>query len=318
MKAKLWLFFALIGMINAKAQEVNGILKNDSIAIQYANIILFKKSDSSIVNTTASGKDGYFKLKSSKKDSVFLQCSYIGYKDFFSAPFIGDKSFGEITISNDNELDVLELTAKRKPFKEISAHGSTFNISESPILKTGNAKRMITKLPGVQIKQGGNISVNGKDNATVYINGKRSYLEADGIVQYLQTLPAEDILKVEVFDVTPARFDAEGNGAIINIVIKKPPLGTNGRINLEVGYGNYYKISPTLSLNHRSEKSNVYGSFQWKSGKRDYYQIDSTVLNANQGEYIFNHIDNLIELNSISGKIGYDYYQNDKNTFGIF
>lgn len=317
MKGILLGLFGVFFMCNMQAQKVSGFLKNDTVPIEFANVILFKSVDSTFVNSGVSDSKGYFSLASSDQDSVFLQCSYVGYADFNSSAFIGEKNFGEITLENDNQIGEVEISFS-KPFKETSAHGTTYNIGSSPVLNMGNAKKMLTKLPGVQFKQGGNISVNGKDNATVYINGKRSYLESKAVVAYLQTIPAEDILRVEIYDTPPARFDAEGNGAVINIVIRKPPLGTNGSVFLEAGYGTYYKISPAININHRTEKVNVYGGFRMRSQHTGNVQNDSSVLNMQQGHYIVNAANAFERQNIYNGKVGIDFYASDKNTFGIY
>ena len=318
MKDKLTLL--LMGLLCAffsSAQEVTGQLKGDSGSIQYANVVLFNYGDSSVIISVASAEDGSFSLKINEKDSVFIESFYTGFKSFSSKPFVGAKQFGEIRLEGDTKLDTLTITFK-KPFQEISAHGTTFNVNGNAILQNGSADRLLRKLPGVQIRQGRNIAVNGKNNATVYINGKRSYLEEKDLIQYLQTIPADQILKVEVYDTPPARFDADGNGAIINIIIKKPPLGTNGRLSSEFGYGNLFKMGTIFFVNHRTKKFNVYGGIQFRLRQNNSKSSDSTILNQGKGHYMFNDGESIEERNKYDAKIGIDYYPNEKTTFGIY
>lgn len=319
MKYKLRLF--LLGClcpIILPAQIVSGLLNGPSGKIKFANVVLFNANDSSVVQSVLSTENGSFSMKNNKKDSVFIQALSSGFNSFSSNYFVGAKQFGLITLKSDADLDTLLISYKKKPFKEMSAHGATFNIEGNQIMQIGTADRMIRKLPGVQIRQGKSISVNGKNNATIYINGKRSYLEEKDLIQYLQTIPAGQILKVEVFDTPPARFDAEGNGAIINIIMKKPPLGTNGRVSSEFGYGNLFKMGTTVFVNHRTKKFNVYGGIQFRFRQTNSKSSDSTILNQAKGHYMFNDGQFLNQRNKYDGKIGIDYYPNEKSTFGIY
>ena len=318
MKDKLALFLIVILCpIFIRAQKVSGILNGPSGKIQFANIILFNANDSSVVQSVISTENGSFSMKNNNKDSVFIQTLCTGFKVFSSIPFVGPKQFGEITLESDTDLDTL-LISYKKPFKEISAHGTTFNIEGNKMLQTGTADRMIRKLPGVQIRQEKSISVYGKNNATIYINGKRSYLEEKNLIQYLQTIPADQILKVEVYDTPPAKFDSEGDGAIINIIMKKPPLGTFGNIYTDFGHGNYFKIGTLINVNHRTKKFNLYGGIRFRSYETANVTQDSTILDYSKSQYFFNKGNFNNESVLYNGKIGLDYYPNDKTTLGIY
>ena len=129
MKDKLTLL--LMGLLCAffsSAQEVTGQLKGDSGSIQYANVVLFNYGDSSVIISVASAEDGSFSLKINEKDSVFIESFYTGFKSFSSKPLVGAKQSGEIRLEGDTKLDTLTITFK-KPFQEISAHGTTFNVN---------------------------------------------------------------------------------------------------------------------------------------------------------------------------------------------
>ncbi len=324
MKDKLTLLLmAMLCAFFAPAQQVTGSLTGDSGPIEFANIVLFNYADSSVITTVASGEIGDFSLKTNKKDSVFIQVFYSGFMPYSSTVFVGAKQFNEIVLEADNELDTLTISYK-KPFREMSAHGSTFNIDGNPIMQNGSADRMIRRLPGVEIRQGKSIAVNGKNNATVYINGKKSYLEEADVIEYLETIPADQILKVEVYDSPPARFDAQGNGAIINIIIKKPPLGTNGRVNSFLGIhtdfkGNdYFKMGTGFNINHRTEKFNFYGGIKVRTYEIGNVSNDSTIFDSDKNHYLSNQSSYYNKWVSNSVKMGLDYYPNDKTTLGIY
>ena len=71
-----------------------------------------------------------------------------------------------------------------------------------------------------------------------------------------------------------------------NLILKEKPFGTFGRAYTEFGYGNYYKVSPSINFNHRSNRLAFYGDVRGRSQKTNERSLDSTVLNKTNGEHI--------------------------------
>jgi hypothetical protein len=92
----------------------------------------------------------------------------------------------------------------------------------------------------------------------------------------LDNLPSSAIEKIEIINNPSAKYDANGNAGIINIILKKnKQLGFNGKVGFTTGAGlplgekgnlptirpQYTltpKINPTLSLNYRKDKVNIF------------------------------------------------------------
>jgi len=62
----------------------------------------------------------------------------------------------------------------------------------------------------------------GKGSMRVMINDRLVKLSGEELVNFLKTLNAEDLKKIEVIPNPPAKYSAEGNSGLINIVTKKP------------------------------------------------------------------------------------------------
>jgi outer membrane cobalamin receptor len=70
------------------------------------------------------------------------------------------------------------------------------------------------------------------------IDGKETYLSAEQLANQLRNMPADNISKVEVISNPGAKYEAEGNAGIINIVTKKnKKQGFNGGISAGVSKG---------------------------------------------------------------------------------
>jgi outer membrane receptor protein involved in Fe transport len=108
--------------------------------------------------------------------------------------------------------------------------------------------------------------MGGKEGVVVMINGKISRLPVTAVMQMLSGMNAANIEKIELITTPSASYDAEGNGGVINIVLKQnTETGTNGNYSLTMGYGWYERPAASLNLNHRRKKLNLFadGSFLW-------------------------------------------------------
>ncbi|MCB0813920.1 MAG: TonB-dependent receptor, partial [Flavobacteriales bacterium] len=97
-------------------------------------------------------------------------------------------------------------------------------------------------------------------NVRILIDGKPSGLVGISSTDALRMLQGDLIDKVEVITNPSARYDAEGEVGIINIVLKKQQRnGLNGSFEVTTGYPDNHGVS--FSLNHRSRHVNLFSSY---------------------------------------------------------
>ncbi len=65
------------------------------------------------------------------------------------------------------------------------------------------------------------ISMIGRDDLRVMVNGKFLQLTGEDLVNYMRSIPASDIASIEVITSPPAKYQAEGNSGFINVIYKK-------------------------------------------------------------------------------------------------
>lgn len=100
------------------------------------------------------------------------------------------------------------------------------------------------------------IGIIGKSSVKVMLNGKMSYLDSNDLVQYLKSLQSDDVASIEVITTPPSKYDAGGNGGLINIITKrKEEEGWNGTAGITYTQRTYAGENVNVALNHRSEKS---------------------------------------------------------------
>lgn len=256
-------------------------------------------TDSVLINGTITDEKGSFSLEyggQSKNDNLehhlILSASYIGYRtEYRSLPLtspsirgphgtdsVGCRSegaWGCILLTEETEqLAELEVKAHR-PLIERQMDKLVMNVSASPFAIGSNGQDVLKRAPGVRIDKDGNITVNGK-SVEVYIDGRPSYLSGEQLKGLLQGTAGASIEKIEIITNPSAKYDASGQGGIINIRLKKNMMkGFNGM--LAANYGGMYFKNP----NTNNTSSTFLGKGAQRAGKGAYYQNEYVALNLN-------------------------------------
>ncbi len=129
-----------------------------------------------------------------------------------------------------NNLKGITVVAQR-PLIEQTDDKITFNAEDDPSTKTETAIDVLRKTPFVTVDGEDNISINGKTNFRVLLNGRQTSMFATNVKDALRGFPGALISKIEVITSPSAKYDGEGIGGLINIITKKKVAGYNGTIN---------------------------------------------------------------------------------------
>src|SRR5699024_7367990 len=95
-----------------------------------------------------------------------------------------------------------------------------FNVGQSVAATGGNAMDALKVTPRIRV-QNGEITMIGKGSLMVMINDRLVKLSGKALASYLKSLNVENIERIEVINNPPAKYSAEGNSGILNIVTKK-------------------------------------------------------------------------------------------------
>lgn len=164
-------------------------------------------------------------------------------------------NLGKIALEEDaNQLNEVVIRSE-KTTVEIKLDKKVYNVGNDLMVKGGTVSDVLDNIPSVSVDVEGNVSLRGNDNVKVLIDGKPS--NAINIAEALRLIPADAIEKVEVITNPSARYDAEGGGGLINIILKKGKnLGLNGTFIASAGYPDNHGISGTL--NYKSTNFNLF------------------------------------------------------------
>ncbi len=331
MKTNLLLLLFLLAFFEVKGQtDILGRIEDkQSQPMAYVNVLLFSEADSSFIKGVVSQEDGIFSLTQVPQGIYYLEISMVGYQTVRSGGILLQEGGGEgqayqisesFVLAEDAELLEEIVIQAKKPFLEQQIDRTVVNVQSSITSAGSNALEILERSPGIEIDRVNNqISMQGKSGVMVMLNGKLMRMEMAGLIQLLQSLPSDNLEKIELITTPPASFDAQGDAGIINIVtIKREDEGTNANLSLQVGYGARPKTGGSLNWNYRKKKLNLYGDF---SGNYDLVQQDFTI----DRRIIFNenlirttiHSDRPASIQLYNGRIGLDYALSPRTDLGV-
>lgn len=272
-KSVVLLFFIFSLNLNAQSSyTISGLIQEkEGEPIAFANVLLYKVSDTTLVKGTLAQEDGRFTLDNVVSGNYIVQGSMIGYKSEYSKPFELNQDYNveTIVLSGFEALDEVTVVATKQLFEQ-KVDRMVINVESSIVSSGGSALEILERSPGVLVnRQSNGISLAGKDGVVIMINGKTSYVPASSIVQMLDGMSADNIETIELITTPPANLDAEGNAGFINIVLKKrTDLGLNGSYSLSAGYGDGETTSDNINFNYRKNKINLFGNYSFSLDKR--------------------------------------------------
>jgi outer membrane receptor protein involved in Fe transport len=318
---------------------LSGIVKakKDNSPLPYVSLTLKSANDSSFVTGGVSNEQGFFTLTNIKQGDYYLLLSYVGYQSIKQSILVGSLSqflnLGTITLEEDSKtLKEIEVSAKQD---EVSGKmdKKTFNVNDNTTQAGGSVLQSMKNLPGVTVDQNGKVQIRGSEKVTILIDGKQTALSGFDNQSSLDNIPASAIEKIEIINNPSAKYDANGNAGIINIIYKKSKQdGFSGKAGIAGGLGalwikkqnlplirsqfqNTPKVNPSLSLNYRKNKVNLF--FQ-----SDYLYTQT----LNKNEFVNRDYDTLVinqqtkrNRTTTVGtiKAGMDWHVNESNMFTV-
>ena len=236
-------------------------LDNDEL-LEYATITLLNTENNDVITGGISDNFGKFSI-STKPGKYNILIEYISFKNLTlnGVEINNNLDLGKLKLEIDYEsLGEVEIIAEETTV-EVKLDKKIYTVGRDLSVRGGNAGDVLDNIPSVSVDVEGNILLRGNDAARILINGKPSSLV--GIdSKFLQQLPSDAIEKVEVITSPSARYEAQGSGGIINIILRKSKkLGLNGSLSSSIGDPKRNALSS--NLNFRDGKLNFFNSSGW-------------------------------------------------------
>lgn len=236
------------------AQEITGnVVDEEHRAIEYANVMLLRASDSTFISGTVSGKNGEFRLAEPAEESV-IRVSVVGYipKTLPSAP-----SLGEVILQQDVKmLGTVMVKGNRSPYA-MGKEGLITHVAETPLSLAGTVVDVFRYVPGMVLTSEG-INVFGKGSPLVYVNGRQVRN-----LNELSRIDSRQLKDVEVIQNPGPEYPSDVR-AIVKIRLLKPKGEGMG-----IGFvGTYARSENTdcsslVDLSFNNKGLYAFGQYKW-------------------------------------------------------
>ncbi|MEM9835426.1 MAG: TonB-dependent receptor [Bacteroidota bacterium] len=315
----LWLALLTSSFLFAQNISLKGQLQDrESQAILFANVALYAP-DSTLIKVETSDENGVFQFQNLSANTYRLVASYLGYSDLEKANIIvkddqttdlGVLSFGAAGI----ELATATVTTTRS-IVEVKPDRTVFNVQGTINAVGDDGLSLLRKAPGVTIDNNDNINVLSRSGVLVYVDGKRLPLAGDDLANYLRSLTAEQIDRIDIITNPGAKYEAEGNAGIIDIRLRKNENeGANGSASYSVSQGRYNTMNGSLSGNYRNKNLNAFGNIGAVNGE-NFNAINFDILQNGLRQIETLRFNNT--WNNINFRLGTDFFLSDKHTIGF-
>ncbi|MBB6333184.1 outer membrane receptor protein involved in Fe transport [Chryseobacterium sediminis] len=170
---------------------------------------------------------------------------------------------------NVNKIEAVTVNGK-KVLVERKVDRLVYNVQNSMLSQGSSGTEVLAGTPLLQVDENkGLLSIVGKNGVSVMVNDRMLNLSGAELINYLRNLRSENILKIEVITTPPAKYEAQGNSGIINIVLKKNQnLGWSGYLNTNYAQKTYAAFSTVTGINYQSEKMKASVKIQGYDGDK--------------------------------------------------
>jgi ferric enterobactin receptor len=290
--------------------------------MEYVTITILMQGNKNPVNGSISDKSGNFLIDNISKGNYRIVIEFMGFQPF---------TFNNIDVTSENLLvdlktilmvkDVVTLkdviiTAKGKIIDN-KIDKVVFNAENDLTSQGGVAIDILKKVPQVSVDIDGTVELAGSSSIRFLIDGKPSSAFGSNITDVLQSIPASQIKSIEVVTNPGAKYDAQGIGGIINIILKKSNVrGYNGNLSLTAG-----TRQENGSLNLSARKNNfginafISGNERLAANASNNYQRISQNISDSTTDILNQDGSSSFTRYGMQSGVGFDWTVKKKNNF---
>ncbi|MFP3591543.1 TonB-dependent receptor domain-containing protein [Chryseobacterium sp. SIMBA_038] len=228
--------------------------------------------------------------------------------------------FSGLTFAQEKKSDTLKtksiegVTLTKQVFKKQSDR-FVYDVAASPVTKGNTTFDILKQTPLLSSTDDKTLKIAGKNNALIYINGRKSNMDADSLVQFLKNTPAENIQKIEVITVPGSEYQVESSDGIINIVLKKKMSdGLSGNMRMSNSQNKFNGSNASFSANYRKDKLGI--SANLSGGEniqgQSYVLRNGNDLSSNESVGDINDPNK-----NLGGYLNVDYQLNDNSNLAL-
>lgn len=299
---------------------------NQQQPLPLASVALLKLKDSAIVRTRMTDSTGKVLFENIPPGNYLFRITMVDHITQYAGPIQITSGNGNLPLSitllrTNAALQEVTVSA-RKPLIKFAPDKTIISVDNSITSTGATVLEVLEKSPGVSVDRDGKVSLKGRSNVLILIDGKPTYLSGSDLSNLLSGMSAAQLEQIELMDNPPSKYDAAGNAGVINIKTKKnKQQGFNGTASTAWQQGRKQRSIHSLALNYRQGPLNAFinynlnagGSVMYLYALRKYFDPGTTNVNA----VLQQPTKMEFRAQNHSLKMGLDYSISKKTTIGV-
>ncbi len=289
--------------------------KSVNAPLEYATLTFVNIQNPKSVFGGITNPKGEFTIEVSE-GTYDIKIEFISFKpkEIKAKTISSNTILGLIELEEDaTQLNEVQVRAEKTTI-EIKLDKKVYNVGKDIMVKGGTVSDVLDNVPSVAVDVEGNVSLRGNENVKILIDGRPSNVN---VTEALRLISADAIDKVEVITNPSARYDAEGGGGLINIILKKGKnQGVNGTLITNAGYPDNQGFSGTL--NYKTKEFNLFTTqgYSYRSSPGNAI-FNSRYLNDDNTtkDYLFEDRDNDRLSKSYNANFGVEWFLDNSTTW---
>ena len=221
-------------------------------------------SGEKVVSNAVTNVDGKFSVKAPSDGTFTLRITYVGFKTYTKKVTVADgKSVSAGTISLAPDAIMLQGATVTAHLAKVQSKGDTliFNADAYRVPEGSVVEELVKRMPGADIDENGNITINGKQVSKIKVDGK----DFGDTQTALKNLPTSIIEKVRAYDEKSdlARITGidDGNEQTVLDFGIRAGMNRGMMMNADLGYGTKDRYSGRLFGMYMRDDYRVMGMF---------------------------------------------------------
>lgn len=301
---------------HAQTQTNTGIISSKIIdadtrlPIDYATVNVYAQGSQTAIKTSSSDAKGYFTISNLPYGEYRISIGFMGYRNYGAEHIIISKDRPRAAMqsilltTSEKILNTVNIIAQT-PAVQNKMDKLVYDPANDLSAQGGTAIDVLKKVPMLTVDIDGNVELLGSPGINFLINGKPSTIFGASLSDALSSIPASQIKNIEVISNPGAKYDAQGTGGVVNIILKDNNIGgVNGTVNLSAGT----RLSNgSFNLNARKNNFGVNTFFSGNTQRNTTSPLDKTLTNSNGADLLRQNGFNRIKKNGYQTGIGFDW-----------
>lgn len=270
----LLIVFAVSVEAQTMGQLRGRVVATDGAPLAGASVAARSLADSTRVTGSVTGQDGSFRIVVPAGE-YRVTVSHLGYQE--------QSRQASVSAAEPTELGTIEVTTAAVAIEGVTVESeratvvmqpdrTVYRTADMPAIQGGVATDALRSVPELDVDLEGKLTLRGA-TPRVHINGRPTPMQGEALQQFLQQLPADRIERIEVMPNPSARYEAEGAGGIVNIVMKSnASLGLSGSLGATAGTRG--RTGGFGNLAYQEGRLTLFGNGSFNLQRRDYSNYD--------------------------------------------